>query len=246
MYRTDRSPRRGGGLLVAVNSTLTLEKIYFLNPNDIEFVGVEVSFKSFSIYVTCSYIPPGSDLTIYEQHLSAIKTVLSYLSERDLLIVLGDFNHPDISWSLSTDSLVSTPLSDHDFVDGLLELSLQQVSFIRNSLNRQLDLVFVLDPSEVTVSRIDQLVVPEDQYHPTLELTIWLSCIDTLLSSPLLSPTKSRCFRKCDFSNLINLNSQYYWTNLYNCLDIESATELFYIVLNSFFCECVPDSFFSS
>jgi len=41
----------------------------------------------------------------------------------------------------STDSLVSTPLSDHDFVDGLLELSLQQVSFTRNSLNRQLDLV---------------------------------------------------------------------------------------------------------
>jgi len=25
-------------------------------------------------------------------------------------------------------------------------------------------------------------------------------------------------------------------------LDIESATELFYSVLNSFFCECVPDS----
>jgi len=131
--------------------------------------------KSFSIYVTCSYIPPGSDLTIYEQHLSAIKTVLSHLSERDLLIVLGDLNLPDISWSPSTDSLVSTPLSDHDFVDGLLELS------------------------EVTVSRIDPLVVPEDRYHPTLELTICLPCVDTL--SPLLSQTKSRWFRKCDLVN---------------------------------------------
>jgi len=139
-------------VLVAVTSTLTSERIYFLNPNDIEFVGVKVSLKSFSIYVNCSYIPPGSDLTIYEQHLSAIKTVLSHLSERDHLFVLGDFNLPDISWSLSTDTLVSTPLSDHDFVDGLLELSLQRVSFIRNSLHRQLDLVFVLDPSEVTVS----------------------------------------------------------------------------------------------
>jgi len=136
---------------------------------------------------------------------------------------LGDFNLPDISWSLSTDSLVSTPLSDHDFVDGLLELSIQQVSFIRNSLNRQLDLVYVLDPSEVTVSRIDPLVVPEDQYHPTSELTICLPCVDTL--SPSLSPIKSRCFRKCDFSRHNNLISQYNWTNLYNCLDIESATE---------------------
>jgi len=130
-------------VLIGVTSTLTSERIYFLNPNDIEFVGVKVSLKSFSIYVTCSYIPPGSDLTIYEQDLSVIKTVLSHLSERDLLIILGDFNLPDISWSPSTDSLVSTPLSVHDFVDGLLELSLQQVSFIRNTLNRQLDLIFV-------------------------------------------------------------------------------------------------------
>jgi len=60
------------GVLVAVTSTLTSERIYFLIPNDIEVVGVKVSFKSFSIYVTCSYISPGSDLNIYEQHLSVL------------------------------------------------------------------------------------------------------------------------------------------------------------------------------
>jgi len=59
--------------------------------------------KSCSTYVTCSYIPPGSDSTIYEQHLSSIKTVISHLSERDLLIVLGDFNLHDISWYPSTE-----------------------------------------------------------------------------------------------------------------------------------------------
>jgi len=53
---------------------------------------------------------------------------------------LGGLNPPDISWY---PSLVSNPLSVHDFVGGLLKLSLQQVRFIRNSLNRQLDLVFV-------------------------------------------------------------------------------------------------------
>jgi len=45
---------------VLIASTLTSERIYFLSPNDIEFVGVKVSLKSF-IYETCSYIPPGSD-----------------------------------------------------------------------------------------------------------------------------------------------------------------------------------------
>jgi len=69
--------------------------------------------------------------------LPAIKAVLSNFFDRDLLIVLGDFNLPDISWSPSTDSLVSTPLSVRDFVNCLLELLLQQVSFIRYSLNKQ-------------------------------------------------------------------------------------------------------------
>jgi len=134
---------------------------------------------------------------------------------------LGDFSLPDISWSPTTDSFVSNPLSVH-------ELSLQQVSFIRNSLNRQLDLVFVLDPSEVTVCIIVPLVVPEDRYHPTLELKIFLPYVDTV--SPLLSPTKSRCFRKCDLNKL-------------NIMISHCATELFYSVPNSFFCECVSDSF---
>jgi len=133
---SDRSSRSGGGVLIAVSTSLTSERIYSDTPNEIEFVSVKVSLQSFSIFVTCSYIPPGSDLIIYEHHLYAIKSVLSLLSNSDLLIVLGDFNLPDISWSPPTDSLVAIPLSAHDFVDGLLELSLQQVSFIRNSLNR--------------------------------------------------------------------------------------------------------------
>jgi len=215
----------GSGVQIAVTSNLSPERIYFPS-NNIEFVGffaILICFCNLLIYSAWTWV---SNLWAT---FAAIKSVLSYLSERNLLIVLGDFNLPDISWSPSNNSLVSTPLSDHDFVDGLLEWSLQQVSFIRNSLNRQLDLVTVLDPSLVTVSGIDPLVVPEDWYHPTLELTICLPSVDTL--SPLLSPTKSRCFRKCDFNKLNNMISQYNWKNLYNCLDIKSATVS---VLNSF------------
>jgi len=115
-------------VLIDVTTSLTSERIHFDISIKIEFVSVKVSLQSLSTFVTCSYIPPCSDLIIYEHHLSATKSVLSLLSNRDLLIVLGDFNLPGISWSPPTDSLVAIPLSVHDFVDGLLELSLQQVA----------------------------------------------------------------------------------------------------------------------
>jgi len=130
-------------VLVAVTYIHT----YFLNPNDIEFISDKVSSPSLSIFITSFYISQAFDLIIYEHHLSAIKNVY-------LIFPTG------ISLLLSTDSLVSTPLPVHDFADGLRELSLKQVSYIRISLNRQLDLVFVLDLSDVTVSRICALVVP--------------------------------------------------------------------------------------
>jgi len=59
-------------VLVAVSTSLTSERIHSDTPNEIEYVSVKVSLQSFSISVTCSYIPPGSDLIIYEHHLSAI------------------------------------------------------------------------------------------------------------------------------------------------------------------------------
>jgi len=99
--------------------------------------------------------------------------------------------------------------------------------------------VFVSDASEVTISRIDGLVVAEDRYHQTIELTISLPCVDTL--SPLVSTTKMRCFRKCDYNKPNDMIFQYNWTDLYNCMDIESATELFFTVLNTFFNEFVLD-----
>jgi len=75
-------------VLIAVTSSLTSERIHSHIPNEIEFVSVKVSLQSLSIFVTCAYFPPGSDLIIYEHHLSAIKSVLFLLSNRDLLIVL--------------------------------------------------------------------------------------------------------------------------------------------------------------
>jgi len=51
-YRSDRSSLRGVGVLIAVTTSLTSERIHFDIPNEIEFVSVKVSFQSISIFVT--------------------------------------------------------------------------------------------------------------------------------------------------------------------------------------------------
>jgi len=62
-----------------------------------------------------------ADGTVYDTHLNAIKYILSLVSDTDLLIVLGDFNLPDVKWIASN---LLIPDNSDSFIDGLSELSL--------------------------------------------------------------------------------------------------------------------------
>jgi len=56
----------------------------------------------------------------------------------------------------------------NDFIDGLVELSLQKVNRIPNHIGRILDLISVFDSSDAEVSRISPLSLPEDQFSSVL------------------------------------------------------------------------------
>jgi len=86
-YRLDRSSRRGGGVLIAVDAELTSEVITSDEIYDIEFLCIKLSLPGISIYITCSYIPPSSEFKIHANHLSAIQFISSKLSEWVKLIV---------------------------------------------------------------------------------------------------------------------------------------------------------------
>jgi len=86
--------------------------------------------------------------------------------------VLGGFNLPSISWLESKDSWAMIPRVQHDFIDGLLELSLQQVNMIPNHIGLLLDLIFVFDSSDAEVSGSSPLSLPPDCYYPTLQLCV--------------------------------------------------------------------------
>jgi len=54
----------------------------------------------------------------------------------------------------------------------LLDISLSQVNYIRNSIGRLLDLCFVSNADCVFLSKVAALTQAEDPYHPSFEVSI--------------------------------------------------------------------------
>ena len=115
-------------------------------------------FSDRSVYITCSYIPSSSEFPEYQNHMSAVLSILKKLSDRDQLVVLGDFNIPGTTWSPEEKSNILLPLAQNDFIDCLLHLSLSQVNYIPNSLGRLLDLCFATSTESVFLSRVARLL----------------------------------------------------------------------------------------
>lgn len=162
IYRRDRGgDRNGGGVLIAVSSSFTSE----LYPSDsslgIEFISVIIKINNKRIIVTCSYIPPTSEQSVYDKHLHAIKSVTESLLSTDSVFVFGDFNLPSISWSYPPDSYNLVSIKSNDFLNGISDLCLYQINNIYNVNGKLLDLVFVNDLNDFTIMRSCPITKPE-------------------------------------------------------------------------------------
>jgi len=127
--------------------------------------------------------------------------------------------------------------TQHDFLDGLLDISLSQVNHVLNFLGRLLELCFVSSPDCVCIARTSTITLPEDPYQPTLELTI-----DTGTKVHELSVKSAKripCFRKANFALINSLITCSEWFNLYLYTNITEAVNIFYNVLNAVFDTCV-------
>ena len=140
IYRKDRCTR-GGGVLIALEESIPSSIIP--SPSNLEVISVRIEV-SIPISLCTVYIPPKPN-DIY------VNTLLSYLAEftssSEHVIIVGDFNLPDINWSTLTGT---SPLStsfcdlmfDHNlvqFVDSpthikgnILDIVLSNTSFIRD------------------------------------------------------------------------------------------------------------------
>lgn len=179
VFRRDRfsqsdSSRSGGGVLIAVSSSFS--SIILPLPNtDVEQLAIFVS-PPLKYILVCSYVNPGSHIDVYLKHVTNIRSIMETYPDVPLCI-LGDFNLPDVEWlhnDYSSEDPPFTALSSKSrlICNELIGLGLSQFNFIKNHLNRTLDLVFMsLDSVGACNPPIAHIIHP-DSHHPPIEVTI--------------------------------------------------------------------------
>jgi len=95
----------------------------------------------------------------------------------DILIVVGDFNLPQVKWRLDEDdSNVLLPIAfkpnfSEDFLNGLIGNGLYQINSFRNDKGNLLDLFFTNDHLNSSIEVASEALVKIDVYHPPLLVT---------------------------------------------------------------------------
>lgn len=238
VFRRDRLFKKGGGVLIAVHVSLPVEQFDFHQPIDVEFLCVCIRLFSKNIIITCSYIPPSSDISTYLSHMRLIEEISDKLQPTDILIVLGDFNISNISWSFDNDLgyLLPTLYADKfdEFFDKLYHSGLMQFNKVCNSHNHVLDLVFS-NSFEISVVRGEPFVNPEDSFHPTVAISLQFP---QYLQYRLTLSNKRLNFHKVDYTLLNTKLSSIVW-QLDNA-DLDNCVTSFYDMLSSCLKATIP------
>ena len=149
IYRKDRSSK-GGGVMLAVKSALKSTQLPA--PDNLEVVTISVQAHC-SLTICAVYTPPNSK----NDYIQGLYLYLSTLISSANVILLGDFNAPDVNW----DTFISTnTISDH-LCDFIIDHNMfQQVNKPTHIHGNILDLVITSDPDLTT----DLVIHPHTTY----------------------------------------------------------------------------------
>lgn len=177
VYRCDRSTENTykpgfGGVLVAVSSKLYSDSVTIAGFSCLEYICLKLLHNDHYIYIYCLYLPGELRRTIGPQHIKAIESI-DY-SRNDTLVVLGDFNIPDIVWTSSANNTFFQPDKRDRLLRSLERKKLYQLNNIQNEQGNVLDLIFVSDTNAIELSGVHEQValMPVIKAHPPFEISI--------------------------------------------------------------------------
>lgn len=214
---------RGGGVLIAVNKQFSCHRINQQNIQ-IEQLFVKISFKSYSLILCAIYIPPNSDLHVYNLHVDSIVSVLCNNSNSKFLAI-GDYNLPGINWQF-IDKKIKPQLFNissikSNILSCLSRSNLMQYNLIYNRTGSLLDLVFSNVYNIIVSSALNSLVPLDFNYHPALDISLPVVSIEYLDYKEQIYD-----FRHCNYNYVRSLIATVDWNGIFNNLCINNALDI--------------------
>lgn len=234
VYRKDRNftttgTSRGGGVLIAVHnaspsSVVNVDSMHNIISPLIDVIIVKLNINFSTLYVIAVYIPP-SIIT------SELVTLFDFLSTLNFLesnyLIIGDFNITNYASHFDHSKTDANSITLYNFIS---ISGMMQLNFIRNKDNRILDLA--LSNQECSVNKCEEPFVPEDNYHPALDISISFKCRPKKPKDTLSSGcTPQYNFLQANFLTLYDSLLHIDWTPLDSFSDPNEACDYFYSIL---------------
>lgn len=148
IHRKDRAEtcpdKRGGGVLIGVRESVFSSRRRDLEPNA-EIIVCELKpHRHAKIALIGCYRPPGSDVTVFTNHMKDV--LFNASKEFEYLSVVGDFNFPGVDWKSLLPPDASIP-GTAAFLEVLNTFSLVQINEIASNVHGNiLDLILTNAP----------------------------------------------------------------------------------------------------
>lgn len=249
VYRCDRSAdssekSSGGGVLLAVNSKFSSQLLE--SPQSIECVCIKMETAGNTLIIISAYIPPKSPIQVYSTFSRYVNNLMMNNSCEDTsFLVMGDFNLPNLVWIVD-DELGIVPtnvnsLIEREFVDSMLCSGLFQINYIKNSLDRSLDLIFTNFTDSFRIYESDIPFVINDIHHKPIEI---VCDIRFKKNNFMAEEITSYDFKNANISGLSDYLDGIDWYLVFTDNDININVEKFYEIVYIGFDIFVPKRIF--
>lgn len=200
IYRFDRNSGTseksdGGGVLIAVKSHLACKQLK-IPDSGVECVFVSVRWGKTDLILGAAYIPPQRPSRTYMDFCEATTEVLLSIPNMSEILLMGDFNQPNVSWDDHT--LCPPNDSSKHMIDLANIFQMRQCNTVKNYRNVILDLVFST-MHNLKVYPAEEELLALDRNHPALEFSIETT-------NPQIKHIKTEIpnFHKCDLNGVLN------------------------------------------
>ena len=153
MHRKDRTDKRGGGVLIAVRNTITSTHDTTLDV-DAEVLWCSIKLQNQkSMAIGAFYRPPNTGAEVLDQ----LQISLSKFADncKKTIILAGEFNLPDIDWTIPIiKTACRKPVLHQQLITLLDDYSLTQTNRFETRGNNILDLVVTNSPNLINRTEI--------------------------------------------------------------------------------------------